>query len=306
MMSKARKTSADDLPMLPRASLLIGMPPSFLMVTNERESLRLQPEYDQPESRSGKAIYPSVSNDGKVVAYARLKAGKPERVVAISTYSAETDKHTDYAEGEYSGSIAISPDASKLAFSASRQREDGPGDNHLHIIDLKTGQQTLGPEISQSWPAYISWSPDSHSLTYSSSGEIRVWNSDTGKVLKIADGDLPVWSPSGEWIAYLQGTWDNMLGRVVFTAWAWAPRCFVVHPNGTGEKLLIDLPHKKNFPRILSGPPVWSPDSSTILLNEAANVDTATVNVHSLDLKTHELKTVFKDSVRVLGWAKAK
>src|SRR5260221_5435573 len=124
-----------DVPVLPGASLLYGTPPFFLMVNNTHESVRLQPEDGQPETGDSTAIYPSISRDGKVIAYARLKASEPHRIVAISTYSVAADKHTDYSEGEYSGAVAISPDADKLAFSASRGRVGGSGDDHLHIVD---------------------------------------------------------------------------------------------------------------------------------------------------------------------------
>src|ERR1700674_3657539 len=83
---QGRKARGGDLPVLPQASLLVGTPPFFLMVTNAHESLRLQPE-DQPETRDSASIYPSISHDGKVIAYARLKVGQPQRIVAISTYS---------------------------------------------------------------------------------------------------------------------------------------------------------------------------------------------------------------------------
>jgi WD40 repeat protein len=235
-----------------------------------------------------------------------VKAGSPERIVAISTYSATTDKHADYSEGAYSGSVAISADASKLAFPPARPREGAAEDNHLHIIDLKTGKETLGPEVSHSnWPVYISWSPDSRRLVYSVTGKIRVWDSDTSRVWEIADGDVAAWSPSGEWIAYLQGTWETALNRVIFLPGRWGPRCLVVHPDGTGGKTLIELPRKRNLTPILVEPPTWSPDSSSILLNELWDVDTGTVNVLILDLKTMKLRMVFHNSLRVLGWAEA-
>ncbi len=303
---KEQKGQRDGLPHMAGASLLIGVPPYFLVVNNPHENIRLQPEYSQPYPRNGGAIYPSISRDGKTIAYARVKSIEHGRVVAISTYSVTTDKHTDYSEGECSGSVAISPDASRLAFPPARPMMGVGDDNSLHIIDLKTGRETLGPEVSRSnWPVFISWSPDSRRLAYSVTGKIRVWDSDTGKVSEIAEGDVPAWSPSGEWIVYLQGTWEAALNRVVFEPGRWGRRCLVVHPDGTGGKTLIDLPQTKKFAAILVEPPVWSPDSSSILLNEMWNVDTGTANVLIFDLKTMKLRTEFHDSLRVIGWAEA-
>lgn len=141
---KEQKGQRDGLPHMAGASLLIGVPPYFLVVNNPHENIRLQPEYSQPYPRNGGAIYPSISRDGKTIAYARVKSIEHGRVVAISTYSVTTDKHTDYSEGECSGSVAISPDASRLAFPPARPMMGVGDDNSLHIIDLKTGRETLG------------------------------------------------------------------------------------------------------------------------------------------------------------------
>jgi len=151
--SKEQKGFADGLPTPPNSSLLIGLSPFILEVANPREVVRLQPEYEQPETRDATALYPSISRDGKTIAYARVKDNRPGRILAISTYSVTTNKHTEYATGEYSGSTAISPDASRLAYADARTMGGvprGAGDYHMHIVDLRTGQQTLGPAISDS------------------------------------------------------------------------------------------------------------------------------------------------------------
>jgi Tol biopolymer transport system component len=271
------------------------------VITNPREDVRLQPEYKQSDTQDSSSIFPSISRDGKTIAYARLKDVSSGRKLAISTYSVTTGKYAEYATGEYFGSIAISPDASRLAYPGPRPLGfGGPRDNHLHIIDLATGQQTLGPEIT-SWatPVFASWSPDSRQLAFSSEGEIRVWDSTTGKVRKLGDGGVPAWSPSGDWIAYMPEERDPAEG-----AGRWGPECLIVHPDGTGQKALIDWTQSKDY-RTFVGPPVWSPDSKTILLNELDDGIRGTVTVHALDLETLKMTTLVKKSNDVFGWATA-
>jgi Tol biopolymer transport system component len=184
--------------------LLIGSPPFFLMVNTPSRGLAIQPEHKQPETRDGTAIFPSVSRDGKLVAYARVRAAEPRRVLAVSTYSITEHKPTDYTEGDFAGAIAITPDGSKLAYSP---RNSGIGGaNHIHIIDLKTRQDTTGPEIPNSWRDTASWSPDSKRLAYNFNFEMRVWDSETGRVTSLGDGGALSWSPSGEWIAYFDSS----------------------------------------------------------------------------------------------------
>jgi Tol biopolymer transport system component len=289
------------LPKIPEGSLLVGTPPYYLLVTRSHTLVKLQPEDAQQNIISTRYIYPTISRDGKVIAYARAQTSRPA-LVTISTYSTITNKHTDFASGEYSGSIAISGDGSKLAFSGIRDEPNSRTGARLHIVELKTGTQREGPEISASWPVSLSWSPDSRFLAYGVSGEIRVWDSSTGKILKIADGDLPVWSPSGEWIAYFQGVWQPQVHRAVYPG-RWAPRCLLVHPDGSGAKTVVDLSQNQGRQRSFVEPPVWSPDSSQILLNELADIETGSVTIHMLNLETLKLRTLFKNSVRVFGWA---
>lgn len=309
------KPSTKGLPRLPRASLLAGVCPFFLYVSHEHESLGLLPETGEWTNHGDQSpIYPSISRDGKIAAYAALRRGGPGRRVAISTYSVIDGKRTVYAEGDYAGAVAISPDASKLAFSASKKHEDGDGDNHLHIIDLKTGRETLGPEVPSSAWVIASWSPDSRRLTYDFHGEIRVWEADTGKVTKIVDGGgAPSWSPSGEWIAYYPGVLDpdnsRVLKRPIYVRGHWAARLLVVHPDGSAGKTLFAVPEftdKTRTPRGFFGAPVWSPDSQSILINEPTGDMDGTMDIHLLDLRTLKLKTIFKHTTGVHGWGEGR
>jgi hypothetical protein len=52
--------------------------------------------------------------------------------------------------------------------------------------------------------------------------------------------------------------------------------------------------------------PVWSPDSGALLLNELANAETFTFDIHLLDLSTLKLTRKFKNTMPVYGWAEAR
>jgi Tol biopolymer transport system component len=305
--NKQEKLGLKRLPRTPDSSLLIGWSPSLLAVTTAQETVRVQPEYEQVKSQDSSSFYPSISLDGKTLGYARMKAGNPERIVSIATFSLRTGQQTEYATGRYSGVIAISPDGSRLAYAGERPMEHGSikgGDNHLHIVELKTGLEVPGPEVkSTSWPISASWSPDSRKLVFGVLGEIQVWDSDTGKIWQIANGDQPAWSPSGEWIAYLPGSSDPALKENVLLPGRWSARCLIVHPDGTARRVVIDWSRSKT-PRFFVVGPVWSPDSKKILLNELADLETLSVDIYGFDLGTSKVDRLFKNSRPVLGWAK--
>jgi hypothetical protein len=73
-----------------------------------------------------------------------------------------------------------------------------------------------------------------------------------------------------------------------------------VRPGGADQKMLIDLYRIKKHPGPFTAPPVWSPDSKTILLNEVEAVEAETVTIHALDVQTLKMRTIFRHSLRIL------
>lgn len=229
----------------------------------------------------------------------------PALTLAIYSVLDKTWRESTRVE-EFDGAAAISADGSRLAFAATKPgAEKGV---HLRVIDLKTGIETVGPVIGRYDALELSWSPDGSRVAYGMyqsaptegpghSPAIEILDLQTGRIWKVADGQSPAWSPSGEWIAYLNDS-------------AWPNQVWMVHPDGTGSRLLVTLP-----PRRLWGgermffhaePPVWSPDSRKLLLNELHNADKWTFNVELLDLAKLKVTRKFKDTAPVWGWAEAR
>ncbi|MEK6302978.1 MAG: hypothetical protein AABO41_19885 [Acidobacteriota bacterium] len=284
----------------PDAVLLVGYGPTNLHLTTPTETLRLQPTGSEP-SDWGHHVLPSLSLDGKMVASARLTSADRE---VIATYLISEKKWTEYTQVSELWSVSISPNGTKLAFVSEEK-----GRVLLRVLDTTTGLTSLVVPTPVSVYAVPTWSPDGNHIAYQvdlpkrdpridhREFAINVVELSTAKTWKIANGQNPSWSPSGEWIAYLD-TSGNPGGGT---------RCMAVRPDGNDVKTLVELPRgllgqKGKFVCA----PVWSPSSKKLLLNEIANWEAWTMNIDLLDLTTHKLTRKIGSGVPVLGWAEWK
>ncbi len=294
------EASKDNLPRIPGQELLVGNFPEDLAVTAGENTTDIQGGGEWE-------VIPSLSADGRVVASAvgipnlPLNAD-PQYVVAIYTMA---DHQWMYYNGLVikGGPVVISPDGTRLACS---NMTSGP--SLIHILDLKTGRITLGPEAAKG--SFLTWSPDSRRLAFNKElgqnaegasatllPEIDILNVENGTVVKLADGTAPSWSPSGEWIAY--SDYSTFLhGKYADTAF----RVSLIHPDGTSSKVVELLKGGDLFL-----PAIWSPDSKEFLLQRPAEDSVnPKVNVYVLNLATLDLTTKFKNTPEVHGWVIAK
>jgi dipeptidyl aminopeptidase/acylaminoacyl peptidase len=293
-------TKMKNLPRLPGAMLLLGYPPFSLAVTTKEETKKLQ-----DDAGTSGSISPSISADGSIVASAHRISGDPFSTgprLMVSTYSMADNQWTDHQELEVVvGSIAISPDGSQLA-CFTRKMPGAPAG--LRILDLKSGKVTAGPDMPERAGAGISWSPDGRRIVFDRDiyspadadvvSSIYVLDLASGTVSKIAEGDSPSWSPSGDWIAFVY-TAKKPHSKIEY-------RVTLMHPDGTASRVLRVF-HQDVAPNLK---PVWSPASNALLLNESRNPDENTWNVYLLDIATLKLTKKFKNVPPVYAWAAAK
>ena len=165
LLTASVETKKDNLPRLPGAALLVGYPPGDLEITTEDKTLKLQ------EGELELIMTPSISADGSIVASAHRIAGERSRGRArlvVSTYSMAGKKWTEYKGLEiFGGPVAISPDGSRLACSVMAEAPYG-----LHILDLKTGKITVGPELPGAFGS-MSWSPDGQRIAFDMAGKFN-------------------------------------------------------------------------------------------------------------------------------------
>jgi Tol biopolymer transport system component len=287
---------------MPGSVLLLGYPDGdTLFVTNGGVELTLQPP---GPNRAGHHTYPSLSRDGTLVATSYVKSPYPYYREGIATYSLIDKQWKQYSGVDFDQvwAITISPDGSTLAFKGQRQSNPLRPTVQLLLLDLLTGDMKV---LLESYPASapLSWSPDGRQVVYERATrqpkpnidiyehEVRILDVQARQERTLVSGSDPSWSPSGEWIAYLDD----------------AAAVAIVHPDGTGQTPLVSF--RRSLPwfykRYFMYPPVWSPDSNALLLNEAAMDETDRALIHQFDLVPRKLRKTQGKGVSLLGWSRS-
>lgn len=274
---------------LSNALLLFGDYNELHLVTPDSEQT-LHPSVDEGYNR-GYFAYPTVARGTGAVAWGFATGWDETRSrhkarFALGVYSGADQAWRTYGDFDDIGDTGISSDGRKVAFVArARSRLT------LQIFDVATEAFREGPYHRGMWPRGTpSWSPDLTRLAMQvhrpdESSFVAVLDLRTGELRGLGDGFHPQWSPDGEWIAFYSGR-----------------RCMVVHPDGTGSTIALSLKDgwftHKQFDW---GSPVWSPDSTQLLLNVTKNGGPF-LDVVLVDLATGKTVTKAKSGLPVFGW----
>jgi Tol biopolymer transport system component len=162
-----------------------------------------------------------------------------------------------YLGDVYPRTICWSNDKTKLAFEGRQCCGQS-----LWILDLNSGTVeeavVAPPKLVEPFLTPQCWSQDGKQFVYwlnTDGGEVRIYDTASGKSHKLAVGISPTWSPDGKWIAFLSD------------GWFYNDSYFVVHPSGSDKRKLVRTTEGY-------GGLHWSPDSrfvaywSTMSLSE--------------------------------------
>jgi len=231
-------------------------------------AVRGRPEFSVEETRQltfapELEVDPSLSPDGKMLAYARL-----------SKFAWDTPGGSDIYVQQVSGSEPVnltknlpgfhrwprwSPDGTLIAFvstvaAAPASRPDQP----TFVIRIVPYLGGAPRQIVDSAMLGHAWSPDGKKLAYIRGNEIWVAALDGSPPHKIAaafEPSAPSWSPDSKWIVFVSGnpefTFSLLMGNT-------APSAIAIVPADGGT------PWRVTDKLATSVSPVWAPDSKSL------------------------------------------
>jgi len=275
---------------VPDSILLFAEPYEDLTVVGPGGTELLRPPVDV-KANSGYFVRPSISPSGDLVSWGFVIANDDSRgrlvQFALGIYATSEHKWRTYSDFDLLTATAFSPDGSRIALTGEARGSDK---RELSILELKTGEIRRMKYIAAVQP---SWSPDGKKLAVNiQRGEkvplLAVIDINSGNMNTIADGGgAPAWSPSGEWIAYLAHSGE---------------RCMLVHPDGTGSKIVSEAKSSFFHYRRFGYAVVWSPDGKKLLLNKLTN-SLGKLDIMLVNIEGGRSTTKLKNSVPVFGWA---
>ena len=266
---------------LPDSCLLFGG--STIVTPDASEEIPVPPNIVNKGPRG----FPSLSADGNL-----LSSGFPVELdsskiwgarCAVAVFSRSEKRWRTFGDFSHVKYTAISPDGSKVAFIAEKGDSES---RELLLLDLSSGVITPLKKMNL---VSVSWSPDGKKLAIDA-WKIAIYDLGSGALREVCEGGEPAWSPTGEWIAYLDRSEQKVR---------------LVHPNGTGDHVLKGLGPRffLGWYRAFFGMPVWSPDGTKLLLNVRAGLDSAYREVVMLDARTGKM-TKKSQNGYIWGWAR--
>jgi Tol biopolymer transport system component len=164
---------------------------------------------------------PAWTPDGKGIAFTRYLSDRPGGQIWIVAPDGGGLRPlvAPTAADEWASQPEFSPDGARLAYVCSGR-----------ICIARADGSDAQPVAASGYTRWPSWAPDSRRLAFVNDGNVVVLDTATGVMRAVTHAGAPnyvspdarpVWSPDGEWIAYVRlHTWPDYVGEAPEVAYA--------------------------------------------------------------------------------------
>jgi len=209
----------------------------------------------------GIEVHPSLSPDGKFIAFAAGPSGRL-RIYVRQLAGGRTIPVAEDLGGDQHWP-RWSPDGARLSLETNRAIYVVPalgGDPKL-LVAAAPGPLVNGEgAVSNEGPGYLAWSPDGRRIAYAVGRDIDIRGADGGPLTRVARMDQPhsfAWSPDGSRLAFVAGN----------AAFVYAPDAIGnIAPSSIWTVSTADgSPQQVTDAASLNTCPVWMPDGRSLL-----------------------------------------
>ncbi|MDD5669381.1 MAG: hypothetical protein PHE58_05060 [Candidatus Omnitrophica bacterium] len=191
--------------------------------------------------------------------------------------------------------LSWSHDSKKIAFVGVLTEDDiVKSQNSLFIVEIETGEMKSFSVGGIDSITHQSFSPDDSKIVYvkklSNKNYIMIYDFNKSESVQLAEGDSPVWSPNGKWIAYFDENNDIT----------------IINSEGKQKEKLIKSKVSFNddsMRGMLMGPIYWFPNGDYLFYTKCQNLQCEIGTSYIIKISTKESQEIKQSNWVFSSWA---
>jgi Tol biopolymer transport system component len=232
-----------------------------------------------------------ISNNSEKVVFRLNEDSEKDGLYIADTKTFEVKKIIPF---QTNFGLSWSNDSKKIAFVGSATEEDiEKSQRSLFIVDVETGEIKIFLKGDVDSITHQSFSPDDSKIVFvkrlSSKNCIMIYDFNKNESFQLTEGDSPVWSPDGRWIAYFDGNNELM----------------IISPDGKNKKKLVANSislKSRSMKGMLMGPIYWFPNGEYFFYTKCPGLKCEIGAPYVISISTRKSQRILQDDWIFSSW----